>query len=206
MFGGFVDLYTFDRGSIKPKYNAHTYKEIGRPANYGDNANGWVGLRTTGITMPLFREAGVSQSDTSQSNQNIIRQRYYLEPLTGAQIPYPVIDREFALIAGKFSGQVGTVVPRDDLVIKYPQRASGTVTGNKLRSHVALMTNIPGVTNWGTQVHESSALSERDHFLSFAKADYAGESVHVGEPVKVTDMYDEDYTAILQMFPYHVDT
>ena len=102
--------------------------------------------------------AGVVDRDSSQSNQNKIRQRYYLEPLTGEQTPYPVIDREFDIIAGKFTGQVGTVVPRDDLVIKYPQWASGTVTGNKLRSHVALMTNIPGVTNWGTQVHEISAL------------------------------------------------
>ena len=58
VFGGFVDLYTFDRGSIKPKYNAHQYKNYQAP-NYGDNANGWVGIRTTGINMPWFNQAGV---------------------------------------------------------------------------------------------------------------------------------------------------
>ena len=85
VFGAFVDWYTFDRGSIKPKYNAH-------PNNYGGAANGWVGIRATNISMPFFAQAGVSQNDNSQYNQNVIRMRYYLQPLTGEQTPYPLID------------------------------------------------------------------------------------------------------------------
>lgn len=202
VFGAFVDWYTFDYGSIKPKYNGHS--NSGGKWNYGSSKNGWVGIRTTNIGMPMFIDAGISQIDDSQANQNKIRQRYYLEPITGEQKPYPVIDREFDIIAGKFSGQVGKVMTRDDLIIKYPQWASG-VSGNKLRSHAALMTNIPGVTNWGTQVHEIADASERGHMFAFAKADFLGEGVSLGEPVKITDTTDQDYTAILQMFPYHVD-
>ena len=206
VFGAFVDWYTFDYGSIKPKYNGHS--NSGGKWNYGDNKNGWVGIRTTNIGMPMFREAGITDGDSSQANQNKIRQRYYLEPITGEQKPYPVIDREFDIIAGKFSGQVGKAMTRDDLIIKYPQwspAAPINVSINMLRSHVALMTNIPGVTNWGTEVHEIAAMSERDHMIAFAKADFLGEGVSLGEPVKITDTTDQDYTAILQMFPYHID-
>ena len=201
VFGAFVDWYTFDYGSIKPKYNAHNNGP--QPWNYGDNRNGWVGIRTTNINMLMFSQRGISETDTSQGNQNKIRQAYYLAPITGDWTPYPVIDREFDIIAGKFTGTVGKVTTRDDLVIKYPQWTSGS--GNKLRSHVVLMTNIPGVTNWGAQVHEITSLSDRDHLLAFAKADYLDESLTLGEPVKTVDRSDLDYTAILQMMPYHVD-
>ena len=201
VFGAFVDWYTFDKDSIKPKYNGHS--NSGGKWNYGDSKNGWVGIRTTGMGMPWFDNEGISNNDPSQGNQNKIRRRYYLSPITGEQNPYPLIDREFDLIAGKFSGRVGTVKTCDDLVIKYPQWSDSD--GNKLRSHVALMTNIPGVTNWGTQVHEITSLSDRDHLLAFAKADYLNEGVTLGDPVRVTDTSDLDYTAILQMFPYHVD-
>ena len=186
VFGAFVDWYTFDNGSIKPKYNAHT-------TNYGDNSNGWVGIRETAIGRPMFRNIGISETNTSQPNQNRVRQVYYMEPITGQQIPYPVIERDFDIIAGKFSGQVGKVLPCDDLIIKYPQRASGNVNGVNLRSHAALMMNIPGVTNRTIQVQEITELQElnpsqeRNFFISFAKDDYAFEGVSLGEPVKTTD-------------------
>ncbi|MBR1437377.1 MAG: hypothetical protein IJ587_02450, partial [Synergistaceae bacterium] len=196
VFGAFVDWYTFDYGSIKPKYNAHS--QGSHPWNYGDNANGWVGIRAENIwlTNNFFDKKYTD-------DLNNVRRDFYLKPLTGEDKPYPVIDREFDIIAGKFSGQIGKAVTRDDLIIKYPQWSDSD--GNKLRSHVVLMTNIPGVTNWGTEVHEITSLSDRDHLLAFAKADYLGEGVTLGDPVKVTDTSDLDYTAILQMFPYHVD-
>ena len=203
VFGAFVDFYLFDKGSIKPNYYWHTDESSWRNhANYGDNRNGWVGIRTTNIGMGMFTEHGINDA-SKQGDQNKVRQIYYLQPITGAQTPYPVIDREFDIIAGKFTGTIGTVTTRDDLIIKYPQWTDGD--GNKMRSHVVLMTNIPGVTNWGTQVHEILALDDRDHLLAFAKADYTEESVTLGDPVKTVDRSDLDYTAILQMMPYHVD-
>ena len=196
VFGAFVDWYTFDYGSIKPKYNAHS--KGSHPWNYGDNANGWVGIRAENIwlTDNLF--------DKKYNDLDNLLKDFYLKPLTGEETPYPIIDREFDIIAGKFSGRVGTITTCDDLVIKYPQWASG-VSGNKLRSHVALMTNIPGVTNWGTQVHEITSLPDRDHLLAFTKADYLNESITLEDPVKLSNTKDFDYSAILQMFPYHVD-
>gem|GEM_PF-2861282 len=194
VFGGFVDWYNFDEGSIKPIYHGHSN-------NDNSNSNGWVGTSTTNMQMPLYSQVGTTSE--SQENQNKIRKRYFLEPITGEQKPYPVIDREFDIIAGKFSGRIGTFKTCDDLVIKYPQWTDAS--GNKLRSHVALMTNIPGVSNGGTQVHEIMSLSDRDHLLAFAKGDYLEESVTLGEPVKTVDRADLDYTAILQMMPYHVD-
>ena len=200
VFGAFVDWYSFDTNSIKPVYHGHS--DGSNPWNYGDNKNGWVGIRTTNIGMGTFNDHGINGDDL-----NIVRQIYYFAPITGeqtgAQTPYPLIDREFDIIAGKFTGRIGTIATCDDLVIKYPQWTDGD--GNKLRSHVALMTNIPGVSNWGTEVHEITALTDRDHLLAFAKADYAEESVTLGDPVKTVDRSDLDYTAILQMMPYHVD-
>ena len=202
VFGAFVDWYTFNHGSIKPNYNRHT-------TNYGDHTNGWVGIRTTNMRMPSLQDEGIakiydeSMVIESQEVLNKIRKRYYLQPLTGEQKPYPVIDREFDIIAGKFTGTVGKALTRDDLIIKYPQWADGS--GNKLRSHVALMTNIPGVTNRTTKVQEITALQDREHLLALAKADYLGEGVSLGDVVKVTDDSDRDYVAMLQMFPYHVD-
>ncbi|MBQ4430040.1 MAG: hypothetical protein II877_00950, partial [Synergistaceae bacterium] len=154
--------------------------------------------------MPRFDQVDIDSYDDSQGNQHKIRQQYYIKPITGEDLtPYPVIDREFDIIAGKFTGTIGEITTRDDLVIKYPHWTGDG--SNRQRSHVALMTNIPGVSNWGTQVHEIMSLSDRDHLLAFAKGDYLEETVTLGEPVKTVDRSDLDYTAIIQMMPYHVD-
>ena len=205
VFGAFVDWYSFDTGSIKPNYHGHSNSgPYDNNWNYGDNKNGWVGIRTTNLWMPRFDQVDIDSYDDSQGNQHKIRQQYYIKPITTEDLtPYPVIDREFDIIAGKFTGTIGTITTCDDLVIKYPQWTGDG--GNRQRSHVALMTNISGVSNWGTHVHEIMSLSDRDHLLAFAKADYLEESVTLGEPVKTVDRADLDYTAILQMMPYHVD-
>ena len=67
------------------------------------------------------------------------------------------------------------------------------------------MTNIPDTTNRETQVHEITSMKEREHVLAFAKADFLDEGVSLGDPERVIDTSEHDYTAILQMFPYHVD-
>ena len=214
VFGGFVDWYTFNSGSIHPNYRAHSWEPTdpttvgSQPPNYGVNQNGWVGIRSTGnMWLGRISQIGIDVDNEKQpGTQNQIRQIYYVQPLTGAQDAYPIIDREFDIIAGKFSGRIGNVdnmIICDDLVIKYPQWSNSD--GNKLRSHVALMTNIPGTTNWGTQVNEITSLSDRNHLLAFTKGDYLNESVTLGDPVKTVDRSDLDYTAILQMMPYHVD-
>ncbi len=205
VFGAFVDWYSFDTGSIKPNYHGHSNSgRYDNNWNYGDNKNGWVGIRTTNMWMPHFDQVGIPVGDDSQETQIKVRQQYYIKPITGEDLtPYPVIDREFDIIAGKFSGTIGEITTRDDLVIKYPQWTGDG--SNRQRSHVALMTNIPGVSNWGTQVHEIMSLSDRDHLLAFAKSDFLTESVTLGAPVKTVDRADLDYTAILQMMPYHVD-
>lgn len=189
VFGAFVDWYSFDEGSIKPIYHGHSN-------NDNSNSNGWVGVSTKD-------HVGGNLHDNEANNENQIRTKRFLKPLTGEEKPYPIIDREFDIIAGKFSGRIGTFKTCDDLVIKYPQWTGDG--GNKLRSHVALMTNIPGVSNGGAQVHEIMSLSDRDHLLALAKDDFLEESVTLGEPVKTVDRSDLDYIAILQMMPYHVD-
>ncbi len=200
-FGAYVDWYTFDYRSIKPIYNG-----IGTPTRYWNhnNSSGWVGVSTKDVDLPSTSEAGINQDgDHSQENQNKIRKLYFLQPITGEQNPYPFVDREFDIIAGKFTGTVGKATTRDDLIIKYPKWADGG--GNKLRSHIALMSNIPGIKSGQAQVKEITVARFRDHHFAFAKADYVDESISLNDPVKVTDTSDRDYTAELQMFPYHVD-
>ncbi|MBQ9573980.1 MAG: hypothetical protein IJR27_01740, partial [Synergistaceae bacterium] len=199
-FGAYVDWYTFDYGSTHPIYNG-----IGTPTRYWNhnNSSGWVGVSTRDVDLPSTDDAGIDQEGHSQENENKIRKLYFLQPLTGEQNPYPVVDREFDIIAGKFTGTVGKATTRDDLIIKYPKWADKS--GNKLRSHIALMSNIPGIKSGQAQVKEITSAGERRHHFAFAKADYAGESISLNDPVKVTDTSDRDYTAVLQMFPYHVD-
>ncbi|MBR0278748.1 MAG: hypothetical protein IJQ75_02040 [Synergistaceae bacterium] len=46
---------------------------------------------------------------------------------------------------------------------------------------------------------------QRNYAVGLMAADFLGEGVKLGEPVKTVDRSDLDYTAILQMMPYHVD-
>ena len=61
VFGAFVDWYSFDNGSIKPNYHGHSNGS--QPWNYGDNGNGWVGIRTTKMWAPRLDQVGISDND-----------------------------------------------------------------------------------------------------------------------------------------------
>ncbi|MBR0186155.1 MAG: hypothetical protein IJQ24_09015, partial [Synergistaceae bacterium] len=138
----------------------------------------------------------------------------FIKMVSRAETPYPFFERECEIIAGKFTGRIGEVTTADDLVIKHPVinaddsvKLDGT---NYVRSAVSLVKDYDGqkaTTQELTDISKPDGNNyiPRDYAVGFMTADFLGESVTLGEPVKTVDRSDLDYTAILQMMPYHVD-
>ena len=128
----------------------------------------------------------------------------FLEPITVENTYYPAIDREWDIIAGKFSGTFGAVVPMDELVIKYPEYVGGS--GNHLRTHFGLLSWPHDVNkNDDYRFHDIAQIDDRITYTALIKADFLNESLIVGEPEVQHQATNASYVSILQMAPYHVD-
>lgn len=109
-------------------------------------------------------------------------QKFFLNPITGENTYYHAIDREFDIIAGKFSGTFGNVVPMDELIIKYPEYVGGS--GNHLRTHFELLSWFSDVDKKpeNTDVfrfHDIAQIDDRITYTALIKADFLNESLHV---------------------------
>ena len=99
---------------------------------------------------------------------------------------YSVIDRDFALAAGAFSGKMGSVAP-------YVYAAAYI---NK-EQYVRIYELENGYSHLRLKVSPATS--------ALVAADFAGEGVALGNPTHIVKDNDVSYMVVLQGAPYHVD-
>ena len=178
-----IDVWNFDRGSIQAN-----------PASTFDSIN----TTYTG-------DKPIPEGMLYARGRGHYPRSLFLKTITRATTPYPFFEREFDIVKGKFTGRIGDVITVDDLIVKYPAIDQDNQTKddgtNYVYSSLSLVKDYDG-SNF-TEVNIQHI--QRNYAVGLMRADFLGESVKLGEPVKTVDRADLDYTAILQMMPYHVD-
>ena len=131
----------------------------------------------------------------------------FLQVITENTQPYCVMEREFAIVAGKFTGRISVGTVCDDLVVLYPERQGNVderTNENLLLGKVKLLSNIQKDTI--VDATELITISDRSRLMGLSVADYASESAELGDVKKVvSDIKERNYLALLHALPFHVD-
>ena len=134
-----------------------------------------------------FGYQDVSYQDLLNGNNPFRVQEYMLAPFGQNAEVFPVADREMSLTAGPLFGQSGIGKERDDIALRS--------YGGKLMFFKSDGSTLKYATNVGA-----------GGTSTIVAADFAGEGVELGSPVRIVNQRDRSYTAVLQGIPYHVDT
>ena len=185
-----IDVWNFDAGSFQPKPSEKT-------ATLHVTFNGGKGTQT------VYAEDGHFKRDM------------FIKMVSRTDTPYPFFEREFDIIAGKFTGRLGAIITVDDLVVKHPFTPAGNTTKydgtNYMQSMVSLWKDYDGSDFQKVALNEINHVAgtdkniPRNYAVGFMTANFLGEGMKLGDPIKVTIPVDNDYLAILQAMPYHVD-
>ncbi|MBQ7733439.1 MAG: SYNERG-CTERM sorting domain-containing protein [Synergistaceae bacterium] len=192
-----IDIWNFDRGSIAPN-QASTFTAAGLTYQGGKG------------TQPVYA------SETLVEGISVYHypRSMFLKMVSRTDKPYPFFEREFDILKGKFTGRIGDVITVDDLIIKHPIMDRSETTKldgtNYVKSTISLLKDYDGKKSQTKELTEISKPDgtnyiTRDYAVGFMTANFLGEGVKLGDPVKITINKDDNYTAILQAMPYHVD-
>ena len=130
----------------------------------------------------------------------------------------PVFARDFAIVAGPFTGRIGDAVTCDDLVILHLTNKESDKLNNASRHEVMMLYNLHNANSTGSEPeYEFDAKTllydglkdiwnDETKLYGLAAADYASEGVMLADAQKIVDSENRSYLAILQAPPYHVDT
>ena len=152
------------------------------------------------IVMNLTGDNGFKATDYQGTYNDILR------VVTGNTVAYPFMERDCAIVAGKFTGRMGAGTTCDDLIILHPTRKGNinTKTTEKLLTgHVRLITEI----EQGKDYERTDLLQIDDpyEFVGFVAYDYGSEGIELGAPTKiVSETQDRSYLAVLQAPPFHI--
>ena len=182
-----INVFEFDYGSLNPK---EPWQPI---TNWQQSRNVWINIPLSSCFIQLNQDGDI--------HKNVQK------TVTGTEMPLPFMDREFDIVAGKFTGNMGAGTICDEIIVKYPIRdgyGDFTKTGDILmHDRIVLVTNMKKGDHYELTELKSCAQGER---VGLAVDDYFGESVELGNSVlTISDVDDKNYLAILQAPPYHVD-
>ena len=193
---GCVDVWKYDGGSIAPKPlpSLLTVTTADYQGGQNDGRRGSNVQTLSPWQVQDFRASGANSTTIFRMTRAML---YEMVTRDKANY-YQFFNREFDVMAGKFTGTLGDVTTVDDLVIVHPVIAwDDTIKNdskNLVRSAVSVVSGIYGNSD-NLHTEKLTEAEDRNCYLGIMPANFLGEGVQLGDPVKITSEKDIDYTA-----------
>ena len=198
-------VWTFDRGSTKPKHDDSHVKGGGESGEHRYNFGVLYELAQDKNTKLLgdkpfleWRYIWYNKLYTSE-NKN--------EGTSPDSIRYMYAPRMFSIKAGPFTGTLGNFRTVDDIAVSWRDRDGNdcvtifksTLDGNK---------QFAGFEDGKLAMKDkaTSTASGKETFRGIVAVDLAGEGVELDTPTHLRKKTNRSYVAVLNAVPYHVDT
>ncbi len=193
-------VWTFNRGSITPIHDDSHVKGGGQSGENNYNYGTLYDLAQDKTTKLLgdkpfleWRRVWYDKLYTSR-NKN--------EGTNPDNVTYMYAPRMFSIMAGPFTGQIGTFKTVDDIAVSWRDRDGNdcvtvfksTVDGNK---------QFAGFADGKLAIQDAIG---SDTWRGLVAVDLASEGVELDKPVHLRQKSNRSYVAVLNAIPYHVDT
>ena len=192
-------VWTFDKGSITPKHDDSHVKGGGQS---GENNYNF------GVLYDLAKDKNTKLlgNDPFLAYQRVWYNKLYDgENKTVGPNPdhithmYALID--FSIVAGPFTGTLGTFKTVDDIAVAWKRNSTDYVTVFKTKLNAAKQ--FDGFEDGKTAVQDKKSGGT---WRGLVAVDMAGEGVELGTPTHIRKTSNRSYVAALSAIPYHVDT